>query len=148
MTPAETQLLEEQFTERYEDANCRIFASNDGDTIVAEIRLPYVPIEGMMTLLKQVTRLVEFYGGNKFILDQRKLMAFHQPTVEWIDVEWKKEMYHKFGLVTHRQLFSDELWFRKCLEAGQALIRKNYPTAIVHTMDVRTCQSLDEAVRT
>jgi hypothetical protein len=146
MTPADTQLLEDQFTERYEDANCRLFTSNEGDIVLAEILLPYVPIEGFMTLLKQVTRLVEFYGGQKFVFDQRKLMAFHQPTAEWCDVEWKKEMYHKFGLVNHRQLFSDEPWFQKCVEAGQAQIRKNFPNAIVHIMEVRTCQTLGDAI--
>jgi hypothetical protein len=146
MTLAETQLLEEQFTERYEDANCRIFTSDAG-VVVAEILQPYVSIEGFMSLLKQVTRIVEFYGGQKFVLDQRQLCAFHQPTFEWCDVEWKKEMYLKFGLVAHRQLFSDEPWFRKCLEAGQAQTRKNNPQAIYLTMDIRTCQTLHEAIQ-
>jgi hypothetical protein len=147
MTPADLAILEERFTERYADETGRLYTGNDSNLIICELLKAYTPIDDFMNILKQKSRLIEMYGCNKFIFDKRAIRGFHQPSMEWYYLTWKVEMYRKFGLERHRKLFSNEPWFLKCIEAGRAEIRRKDPGSIVHTLDIKVCQSLEEAIR-
>ncbi len=146
MTQEDLKLIEERFTERYADTYAKIFTANDANTIICELLLPYTPIDKFMGVLQKKAQLIQAYGCDKFVFDKRAIKGFHQPTMEWYYLEWKVEMYHKYGLSVHRKLFSNEDWFLKCIEAGRAEIKRKDPGSIVHTFDIKVCQTLEEAV--
>lgn len=146
MTPEELKLIDDKFVERYEDANGRVYIDQDNGTILCELLKPYVSIEGMMQLLKQITNIVELYGCRKLVLDERLVTGFHQPTMEWIYLTWKVEMYHRYHLTSYRHLFNQEPWFLKCVDAGWAAMRKKEPNSVLHVMDVKSCNSLADAL--
>jgi hypothetical protein len=148
MTPDDLHLINERFTERYSDEFGRIYTANDSNTIICELLLPYTPIDDFMNLLKQQMFLIEMYGCDKFVFDKRAIRGFHQPSMEWYYLTWKVDAYRRFGLAKHRKLFTNEEWFLKCVEAGRAQIRQKDPGSIVHTLDIKVCQTLAEAVNT
>ena len=148
MTQEDLQLLNERFTERYADEFGRIYVGSDSNIIICEMLQAYTPIEDFMNLLKQQMDIIDMYGCDKFIFDKRAIKGFHQPSMEWYYLTWKVEAYKKYGLSKHRKLFTDEAWFRKAIEAGRAAIKKKDPGSIVHTFDIKICESLREAVTT
>jgi len=146
MTIEDSKILEERFTERYADNFGKIYTGTDSNTIICELLLPYTPIEQFMGLLQKKAQIIQNYGCDKFVFDKRAIRGFHQPSMEWYYLEWKVQMFHKFGLAVHRKLFCDEEWFLKCIEAGRAEIKRKDPGSIVHTLDIKVCQTLQEAV--
>lgn len=148
MTQDDLQLLNERFSERYSDEFGRIYVGSDSNIIICEILQPYVPIDDFMNLLKQQMTIIDMYGCDKFIFDKRAIRGFHQPSMEWYYLTWKIEAYKKYGLSTHRKLFTEEPWFRKCVDAGRKQIKEKDPGSIVHTFDIKVCDTLKEAVTT
>lgn len=146
MTAEENLLLETRFSERYKDHYGIIYTCDDSNIMLCELTQPYTPIDDFMKLLRQMMIVIEMYGCQKFIFDKRAIRGFHQPTMEWYYLTWKVEAYNKFGLRVHRKLFPQEEWFLKCIEAGRAAIKRKDPGSIVHTFDIKVCQSLEEAV--
>jgi hypothetical protein len=146
MTQEDVRILEDRFTERYSDNFGKIYTCNDSNIIICELLLPYTPMDKFMALLQRKALIIQAYGCEKFIFDKRAIRGFHQPTMEWYYLEWKVEMYHKFGLAVHRKLFCQEEWFLKCIEAGRAEIKRKDPGSIVHTLDIKVSRDLQEAV--
>lgn len=145
MTPNDMDILEAQFSQRYEGEYGKIYTANEQNVIICEITKPYVPIDGFMALLKEKAKHIEDFGCDKFIFDKRELRGFHQPSMEWYYLTWKPEMYQKYGLAVHRKLFTTEDWFRKCIQAGRAEIKRKDPGSIVHTLDIQVKESLHAA---
>lgn len=148
MTQEDLKIIDERFSERYSDEFGKIYTALDSNIIICELLLPYIPIDSFMALLKQQMTIIEMYGCDKFIFDKRAIRGFHQPSMEWYYLTWKVEAYQKYGLSKHRKLFTDEEWFLKCIEAGRAQIKQKDPGSIVHTLDIKVCQTLEEAVTT
>ena len=146
MTPDDLKLIEERFSERFSNEWGTMYVCNDSNVIICSILQSYTPIDDFMSLLRQQAMLIETYGCEKFIFDKRAIRGFHQPTMEWYYLTWKVEMYQKYGLMTHRKLFTDEEWFLQCIKAGRAAIKKKDPGSIVHTFDIKVCKTLQEAV--
>ncbi len=146
MTPEDKKVLEERFTLRHEDSVSRIYTSNEANTIICEVLESYTEIEDFKAMLKKKAELIEEYGCDRFVFDKRAIRGFHQPTMEWYYLEWKPEMHRRFGLRVHRKLFTDEVWFLKCLQAGRAEIKRRDPGSIVHTMDIKVVQSIEESI--
>lgn len=145
MTQEDLQVIDERFTERYGDEYGKVYTCNDSNILLCELLQPYIPIDHFMNLLKQQMTLMEMYGCDKFIIDGRAIRGFHQPSMEWFYLTWKVEAYKRFGLEKHRQLFTDEEWFLKCIDAAQDQIKRKDPGSIVHTLDLKRCESLEEA---
>lgn len=146
MTAEEKKTIAERFTKRYSDEYGRIYTSNESNTLLCELLQPYTPMDDFMKLLKQQMTVIDMYGCDKLILDQRATRGFHQPTMEWHYLTWKVEAYKKYGLTKHRLIFTDELWFRKCIEAAREEIRVKDPGSIVHTLDIKICDTLKDAI--
>ncbi|MEM9671919.1 MAG: hypothetical protein AAF992_04950, partial [Bacteroidota bacterium] len=113
--------------------------------IICELKSEYVPIEHFKDIFYKISELVKRGISQKFIFDKRALRAFHQPSMEWYFVVWKKEMY-QHGLSLHRKILPDEPWFQKSVEIAKEQIVKNYPDTIVDKLDIRYCDSIQEAI--
>ena len=133
------------FQDYYSSRFSRIYFSPEIKTIVCELKSEYVPIEHFKDTFYKIGELVEAGNNHKFIFDKRSLRAFHQPSMEWYFVIWKKEMYEK-GLRIHRKILPPEPWFRKSVAIAKEQISREHHELIINKLDIKYCESIDEAV--
>jgi hypothetical protein len=91
--------------------------------------------------------LIKSGGFEKFIFDKRALRAFHQPTMEWYFIHWKKEMLG-YGVKTHRKILPEEKWFEKMVQLAKAQILADHPDHIIDQLDIAYCDTLEAAILT
>ncbi len=114
--------------------------------LLCELTDSYVPIERFRGIFLEMSEAIEGQDIDRFIFDKRHLRVFHQPSMEWYFIEWKKEMYAK-GMTTHRKILpKDEEWFEDAVKAGRALIREKHPDNIIDKLDIQYCNSVTEAL--
>lgn len=145
-TDDEKAMQEYGFELKYEDKVGKIYVSQRTQIFICQIIQPYIPIEDFKNLLLQKGLLLKQYPCEKFIFDKRAISVFHQPSMEWYYVVWKPKIYEKFGLRTHRKLFTKDLWFRKAIEAGRNEIKNKYPDSLCHQMDIQNTETIREAI--
>lgn len=115
--------------------------------IICELTDSYVPIERFKEIFTEMQEKTAKLEVQRFVFDKRHLRVFHQPSMEWYFVEWKKEMYQK-GLTEHRKLLPEgEDWFKQAVKAGRALIEEKYPDLILSKLDIQYCSSIKEALK-
>ncbi|MGF1532453.1 MAG: hypothetical protein ACFCUI_02020 [Bernardetiaceae bacterium] len=146
MTPEDLKVIQERFTLKHEDEVSRIYTGNDSNVIICQMLQSYTEIDNFKAMLYKKAELIEQYGCDLFVFDKRSIRGFHQPSMEWYYLEWKPEMYRRFGLRVHRKLFTTETWFLKCIEAGRAEIKRRDPGSIVHTMDITIVDTIAQAI--
>ncbi|MEM6297839.1 MAG: hypothetical protein AAF740_04020 [Bacteroidota bacterium] len=115
-------------------------------TLLCELTDSYVPIERFRDIFMKMGEAVKGQEIERFIFDKRHLRVFHQPSMEWYFIEWKKSMYDQ-GMVTHRKILpKGEDWFEDAVKAGRALIREKHPDNIIDKLDIQYCDSVTEAL--
>lgn len=135
------------FQDYYNARFSRIYYNEDLKTIICELKAEYVPIEHFKDTFYKISELVEAGNNHKFIFDKRSLRAFHQPSMEWYFVVWKKEMYEK-GLKIHRKILPPEPWFRKSVAIAKEQISREHHELIIDKLDIRYCETIEEAIAT
>lgn len=136
-----------QFENYFEGRFAKVTYHESSKIIICELKSEYVPIEHFKDIFYKVSELVKKGINGKFIFDKRALRAFHQPSMEWYYTVWKKEMY-EHGLRHHRKILPNEPWFRKSVEIAKQQIDQNHPDNIVNKLDIRYCESIEEAIET
>lgn len=139
------QQTKPEFKDYYNSRFSRIYYSPDIKTIICELKSEYVPIEHFKDTFYKISELVEDGNNHKFIFDKRSLRAFHQPSMEWYFVVWKKEMYEK-GLRIHRKILPPEPWFRKSVAIAKDQISREQHDLILEKLDIKYCESIEEAI--
>ena len=135
------QNFEVAFEQRY----TRVLVSNEQKAIICELLTDYIPIEDFKLAFGQIGEIVKAGNFEKFIFDKRSLRAFHQPTMEWYFIFWKREML-EYGVKTHRKILPAEKWFEKMVQIAKAQILQTYPDNIIDQLDIRYCDSIEEAI--
>jgi hypothetical protein len=135
------------FEVAFEQRYARVWFNRSRKTIICELLTDYVPIEDFKEAFLEIGELVKTGGFEKFIFDKRALRAFHQPTMEWYFIHWKKEMLG-YGLKTHRKILPEEKWFEKMVQIAKAQILNQYPDNIIDQLDIAYCDTLEVAVLT
>ena len=113
--------------------------------MICELLTDYVPIEDFKEVFAEIGDLVKAGDYSKFIFDKRALRAFHQPTMEWYFIHWKKEMLG-YGVKTHRKILPAEKWFEKMVQIAKAQILTQYPDNIIDQLDIAYCDTLEAAI--
>ncbi|MEO0331608.1 MAG: hypothetical protein AAF223_07965 [Bacteroidota bacterium] len=134
-----------QFEDFFDARFARVSYHDKSGIIICELKSEYVPIEHFKDTFLRISELVEKGVNQKFIFDKRALRAFHQPSMEWYFIVWKKDMY-QHGLSVHRKILPDEPWFQKSVEIAKSQIVQNYSDNIVDKLDIRYCNSIEEAI--
>ena len=142
LNPSEIQDFELAFEERY----ARVLVSTEKKTIICELLADYIPIEDFKEAFGQIGKIVEAGHFEKFIFDKRSLRAFHQPTMEWYFIHWKKDML-AYGLKTHRKILPAEKWFEKMVQIAKQQILETYPDNIIDQLDIQYCDTIEEAIK-
>ena len=142
-----TQVSElSQFTTHFDSRFAKVIYSEKDNIILCELKSEYVPIEHFKDTFYKISELVKKGINGKFIFDKRSLRAFHQPSMEWYYVVWKKDMY-QHGLAKHRKILPKEAWFRKSVEIARNEMIRAYPNdPVLDKLDIRYCESIEEAL--
>jgi hypothetical protein len=135
------------FEVAFEQRYARVWFNRSRKTIICELLTDYVPIEDFKEAFLEIGELVKTGGFEKFIFDKRALRAFHQPTMEWYFIHWKKEMLG-YGVKTHRKILPEEKWFEKMVQIAKAQILTQYPDNIIGQLDIAYCDTLEAAILT
>ena len=142
LNPSDIQDFEVAYEERY----TRVLVNTERKIIICELLADYIPIEDFKQAFSQIGEIVKAGDFTKFIFDKRSLRAFHQPTMEWYFIYWKKEMLG-YGIKTHRKILPAEKWFEKMVQIAKGQILQTYPDNIIDQLDIRYCDSIEEAIR-
>jgi hypothetical protein len=135
------------FEVAFEQRYARVWFNRSRKTIICELLTDYVPIEDFKEAFLEIGELVKTGGFEKFIFDKRALRAFHQPTMEWYFIHWKKDMLG-YGVKTHRKILPEEKWFEKMVQIAKAQILTQYPDNIIDQLDIAYCDTLEVAILT
>ena len=82
----------QDFVVAIEHRYARVWVSHERKIIICELLADYIPIDDFKLVFGQIGEIVKAGDFEKFIFDKRSLRAFHQPTMEWYFIFWKKEM--------------------------------------------------------
>jgi hypothetical protein len=137
----------DNFDLTYEGRYAKVFANGNDGIIICELLVDYVPIEDFKNTFHEISKIVKKGKFHKFIFDKRALRAFHQPSMEWYFLYWKKEMYQE-GITVHRKILPAEKWFEKMVMIAKKQIMESNPGNIIDNLDIKYCDSLDEAIIT
>jgi hypothetical protein len=140
--PSEIQDFELAFEERY----TRVLVNADKKIIICELLADYIPIDDFKQAFSKIGEIVKAGDFEKFIFDKRSLRAFHQPTMEWYFIHWKKDMLG-YGMKTHRKILPAEKWFEKMVLIAKQQILETYPDNIIDQLDIQYCDTIEEAMK-
>lgn len=130
----------------FEEKHTRVLVNAELKIVICELLADYIPIEDFKEAFFQIGEIVKAGDYEKFIFDKRSLRAFHQPTMEWYFIYWKKDML-AYGLKTHRKILPAEKWFEKMVQIAKDQIVQNYPDNIIDQLDIKYCDSIEEAIK-
>tara|TARA_R110002074_G_scaffold10926_4_gene40920 strand:+ start:1821 stop:2270 length:450 start_codon:yes stop_codon:yes gene_type:complete len=123
----------------------RVETNKPKGIILCTLLVDYVPITDFKAIFNKITKIVKEGNYNKFIFDKRALRAFHQPSMEWYFLEWKKEVFF-YGIKTHRKILPKEAWFVKLVMIAKKQITLENPGNIIRNLDIKYCDSIEEAI--
>ncbi len=127
--------------ERY----AKVYENQEKGIIICELLTDYVPIDDFKNTFHQISAVIKKGNFDKFIFDKRSLRAFHQPSMEWYFLHWKNEML-EYGIVKHRKILPSEKWFEKMVMIAKEQILRNNPDNIISRLDIKYCESIEEAI--
>lgn len=136
---------EYSFVDEFETRFARVYSLAEEKTVICELKSEYVPIAHFKDIFYRISDLVKSGLNEKFILDKRSLRAFHQPSMEWYYLDWKKDML-ACGLKKHRKILPDETWFKKSVSIAKDQIHQRYPDNVIDQLDIAYCNSVEEAM--
>ena len=131
----------------FEQRYARVWSNPTRKIIICELLADYVPIEVFKEVFNEIGALVKAGDYTKFIFDKRALRAFHQPTMEWYFIHWKKDML-QYWVKTHRKILPAEKWFEKMVQIAKNQILTQYPEHIIDQLDIAYCETIEEAILT
>jgi len=125
----------------------KLFLLPENNILICELTKQYVPIYEFREIFTMTIPFIEKHNITKFIFDKQNLRVFHQPSMEWYFIHWKKEIYYK-GLSVHRKILPQNLpMFEAAVTAGRAKIEAEYKDTIIHLLDIKYSKSIEEAIK-
>jgi len=136
--PMQHQLLDNKYAQ--------VVVLDGASTIICILKTDYVPMKDFREIFAQIGAYIKEHPTQKMILDKRNLKVFHQASMVWYHVEWKKEM-KQYGLAVYRKLLPKDDFFRKAVEIGRKGIVKDHPDFRFEDFDIRYCETIEEALQ-
>jgi hypothetical protein len=131
---------------RFQKADVCTIAAHP-DKVVVRAMAPYIPLRMFQEIFAHVAGMEQVRAGQvtTVVFDKRKLMYFHQPSMEWYFLDWKATM-STYGVTRHRKLLPVYAAFRAAAGLGREAIFRDYPAATFQQLDIRYAESLREAL--
>ncbi len=134
------------FEVAFEEKYVRVLSDASRKVLICELLADYIPIEDFKEVFSRIGEIVRTGEYKKFVFDKRSLRAFHQPTMEWYFIEWKRDMLG-YGLKVYRKILPKEKWFEKMVYIAKDQIMQSYPDNVISQLDIKYCGSMEEALR-
>ncbi len=141
----EDTLNKQGFNEAYSSRFATVYTNKKAGILVCSLQEEYVPIEFFKETFLTIGEIVKDGKYEKFIFDKRSLRTFHQPSMEWYFIHWKRDML-EYGLTKHRKILPDIGWFKKAVMIAKHQLVERYPENIIEQLDIKYCDSIDEAI--
>lgn len=145
MNETQFQTETKDFTLAFEVRYAKVMVNPAKRTVICELCSDYIPMDDFKLIFERIGEIVKAGYYEKFIFDKRSLRAFHQPTMEWYFIHWKKDML-EFGVTKHRKILPAEKWFEKMVQIAKVQILINHPDNIINQLDIQYCDSIEEAI--
>lgn len=145
METTEDILQKEGFKEVYVTRFASVLTHEEKGVVVCQLLEEYVPIEFFKKTFLEISKIVEKGNYTKFIFDKRALRTFHQPSMEWYFIYWKKDML-AHGMSKHRKILPELEWFKKAVMIAKHELEERYPENIISKLDIKYCDSFEEAI--
>jgi hypothetical protein len=113
--------------------------------MICELTKEYVTIDNFKEIFLETIPFIKVHKIKKFIFDKQHLKVFHQPSMEWYFVHWKKEIF-ELGLSVHRKILPEQPSFKLAVEAGRSKIMAEYQDTIIPKLDIQYKDSIKEAI--
>ncbi len=112
---------------------------------ICKANYAFIPQNEFKAIFEKATEMIKENYLKKFIFDKRALVTFHQPSMEWYHLVWKKDVLG-YGLKVHRKILPDDFVFRKSVEIGKQKIMKENPDNILSQVDIQYFDTLEECI--
>ena len=123
-----------------------VFLLSEQKLLICELLKEYVPIEQFIAVFSEMVPVIRAHQVKKFIFDKQNLRVFHQPSMEWYFLYWKKEIY-ELGLSVHRKILpQNQPAFKLAVEAGLAKIKREHKDTIIHLLDIKYSATIADAI--
>lgn len=123
----------------------KIYLEEISNTLIVEVTRSYIPINEFKDIFNKAYEFIPQYSINKLVFDKRKLMVFHQPSMEWYFVEWKEKAVD-MGLNCVRKVLPKDKIFQQSVKIGRSKIEGEHPNAKFHQIDIAYVYSLEQAL--
>ncbi|WP_299453663.1 hypothetical protein [uncultured Microscilla sp.] len=123
----------------------KIYLEEEKNALIVTITRSYIPMNEFKEIFNKAYEFIPLYSINKLIFDKRKLMVFHQPSMEWYFVEWKEKAFN-MGLNTIRKVLPDDKIFKQSVKIGWSKIANEHPNAKFHQMNIAYVHSIEQAL--
>jgi hypothetical protein len=116
-------------------------------TVVIRAMAPYIPLMIFQSIFAYVAEMDLVREGRvtTVVFDKRKLMYYHQPSIEWYFLSWKATMV-AYGVTRHRKVLPVYAAFRTVAGLGREALFRDHPAAAFHRLDIGYVESLREAL--
>jgi hypothetical protein len=105
----------------------------------------YIPFSVFQETFIQAGEIACMRKAQRFIFDKRSLRAFHQPSMEWYFLHWKRQMLC-LGLRTHRKILPTGNWFDLAVKTCREELEKCPQAVFLQNLDIQYRQNLTEAI--
>ena len=112
---------------------------------IIKAKSSYIPIEEFKSSFMSIAKIVENSDVRAIVFDKQKLDTFHQPSMEWYYIEWKKELA-EYGITKHYKILPQDDFFKMSVDAGKKEIKEKYPDFDFSKFEVIYVNSVDEIV--
>jgi hypothetical protein len=138
-------LLSDLLEVHYLSKHATISYNTELKFVLCQATASYIPMAECQEIFERAGELIIREKLTKCIYDERNLVAFHLPSMEWLYLVWKEKM-SKHGLVAHRKLLPNDRQFEHLVNMGRRKILRENPWFAFEKYDILYCNSLEEAI--
>ena len=144
-TTSDNTFTIEGFENKLQSRFANVYANDAAGIVVCVLHGDYVPIEFFKDTFNRISEVITSGSYHKFVFDKRSLRTFHQPSMEWYYIHWKKDML-AHGVKEHRKILPEIDWFKKAVMIAKDQLMEQYPSNVIDQLNIKYCDSIEEAI--
>ena len=123
-----------------------IFYDSASSTALVITKVNFIPMEAFKDVFTKVSDLVGEEKTRRVIFDKRSLTIFHQPSMEWYYLDWKRQMFEEFQLSRHDKILPKDELFQQSVEQARERIYQAHPNHSIQAIKATYFNNLQEAI--
>lgn len=106
----------------------------------------YIPEIDFKDAFQKVRDYIATNDTEKIIFDKSNLKVFHQASMTWYHVIWKKDLLDSFGITQHRKILPEDELFKQSVQIGRERIKHEHPDFHFDDYNIIYKDSLEKAL--